>query len=86
VAKQDRTFPPLADGQIDGAGGARHERDERGLVALADDTQDPMSPLHAHVLDVGVTRLRDPQPVQAQQHRQGGVGVLDALRGEEEPA
>jgi hypothetical protein len=29
-----------------------------------------MSPLHADVLDVGVARLRDPQSVQPQQHRQ----------------
>ena len=42
-------------------------------------------PLHAHVLDVGVAGLGDPQPVQAQQHGQGGVGVVEALGGEEEP-
>ena len=70
--------PSLADGQVDGAGRTRHQRDEGGLVALADDTQHPMSPLHAHVLDVGAARLGDPQPVQAQQHGQGGVGVVEA--------
>jgi hypothetical protein len=43
-----------------------------------------MSPLHAHILDVGVTRLGDPQPVEAQQHGQSGVGVIEASGGEKE--
>ena len=76
---QDGTVPPLADGQIDRAGGAWHQRNERRLGAFAHDTEHPMSPLQAHILDVGVARLGDPQPVQAQQHRQGGVSVVEAL-------
>jgi hypothetical protein len=84
LADQNRTLPALADGQIDGAGGARHQGDERRFGALADDTQHSMSPLHAHVLDVGVARLGDPQPVQAQQDGQAGVAVVAALGGEQE--
>jgi hypothetical protein len=45
----------------------------------------PMASLHAHILDVGVARLGDPQPVQAEQHGQCGVGVVEALGGEQEP-
>jgi hypothetical protein len=81
LANQDRTFSAVADGRIDGAGGA-HQGDERRLGALADDTQHPVAALD--VLDVGVARLRDPQAVQAQQHGQGGVGVAAAVGGQQE--
>ena len=37
VAKKDRTLLVFPDGEVDGSGGAGHERDEGGLVALADD-------------------------------------------------
>ncbi len=37
AADQDRPLPKLCDSQVDGAGGARHQRDERRLVAFADD-------------------------------------------------
>jgi hypothetical protein len=53
-------------------------------VALTDDTQHPMAALHTHVLDVGVAGLGDPQAVQAQQHGQGGAGVVEAFRGVEQ--
>jgi hypothetical protein len=35
-----------------------------------------MPPLDAEVFDVGGTRFGDPQPVQAEQHRQGGVVMV----------
>jgi hypothetical protein len=82
---QDGAFAALADGQIDGAAGARHQGEEGRPVALADDADYPMASLHAHVLDVGTAGLGDPEPVQAQQHGQGGVGVIAALGGEKEP-
>ena len=45
-----------------------------------------MAAFEAEVLDVGAARLADPQPVQAEQHGQGGVGVVEPLGGEQEPA
>jgi hypothetical protein len=50
---QDRPFAALADGKIDRARRSRHERDGRGLVALANDAQRPMSSLEPEILDVG---------------------------------
>ena len=85
VAEQDRTRCPLADGQVDGAGRPRHQRDHGGLVALADDAQDAVAPLEAKVLDVGQARLTHPQAVEAQEHGQGGVGLVDSLGREQEP-
>jgi hypothetical protein len=84
IPDQDGTVPTFAHGQIDGPGGARHQRDQGRLVALPDDPQDPVAALYAHVLDVGLARLGHPQAVQAQQHGQGGVGVIEALRGVQE--
>jgi hypothetical protein len=75
---------PLADGQVDGASRSRHQRDQGGLVALADDAQGPMAPLESEVLDVGRARLTDPQAVEVQEHGQGGVGVVDPLSCEQE--
>jgi hypothetical protein len=65
----------LAYSEIDGSGGAGDQRDERGLVAFADDPQHPVTSLEGHVLDVGFAGLADPKSVQTEQHRQGGVGV-----------
>ncbi len=42
-----------------------------------------MPPLDVEVFDVGGTRLGDPQPVRAEQHRQSGVVMVVALRGEQ---
>jgi hypothetical protein len=42
-------------------------------------------PRSALVLDVGAAGLGDPQPLHAQQHGQGEVGVLAALGREQEP-
>ncbi len=54
-------------------------------MALPDDAQDPVAALHAHVLDVGAAGLGDPQPVQPEEHGQGGVGVIEPLGGEQQP-
>src|ERR1700674_5619158 len=40
--EKDRTLWALADGQIDGPGGARRQRDGDDLAALAHDGQGPM--------------------------------------------
>ena len=45
-----------------------------------------MAALDAEVLDIGGPSLRDSKAVQAEQDRQGGVVVVMALGGEEEPA
>ena len=76
AATQDRSFATLTDGEVDGARGARHERDHRGLVAFADDAQRAMSSFEAEVLDVGRARFADPQAVQTEQHRQRRVVVV----------
>ena len=83
VAEQDRPRRPFADGQVDRPGRPGHQRDDGRLVALADDAQGAVAPLEAEVLDVGRARLADPQAVQAQEHGQGGVGVVDPLGREQ---
>ena len=70
---QDRPLAAFTDGEVDGAGGAWHERDDRGLVAFADDAQGAVSAFEAEVLDVRRAGFADPQAVQPQQHRQRGV-------------
>jgi hypothetical protein len=67
AAKKDRTFQAFPDRQVDVSGGARYERDQGRLVALPHDPKDPVAPLDGQVLDVGITRLADPQPDQPQQ-------------------
>ena len=67
-AAQDRAFVALANHQIDGPRGPRHERDRGWLVALAKDAQRPVAALQGELLDVGPARLRDPQAVEAEQH------------------
>ena len=84
VAQQDRSLYPFADRQIQRSGSARDERDPGGPVAFADNLQRAMPAFEAEVLDVGPARFADPQPVQAEQHRQGGVHRRRPLGGEEE--
>ncbi len=83
---QDRPFVALPDGEIDGAGCARHERDHRGLVALSDDREGPVSALDGEVLDVRAARFGHPQAVEAKQHSQCGVHRVVPLSGEQEGA
>jgi hypothetical protein len=59
VANQDRSHGAFADGEVDRAGGAWHERDDGGLVALADDAQRAMSALDSEVLDVRAAGFAD---------------------------
>ena len=85
-AGQDRAVVAFTDGEVDGAGGARHERNGRWFVAVADDPQGAVTALKSEVFDIGLTRFADPQPVEAEQCRQGGVGSVDAFGGEQESA
>jgi hypothetical protein len=51
--KEQRPADALADRQVNGARGARGERDGDDLAALAGDDQGPVAALEAQVLDVG---------------------------------
>lgn len=51
VRDEQRSFGALADGQVDGAGGAGRERDGNDLAALAGDDQGPVPAFQAQVLD-----------------------------------
>ena len=86
VAQQDRPDPPFTDGEVDRAGRTRDQRNSGGLVISAHDPRHPMAPLEGHVLDVGVADFAHPQAIQPGEHRQSGMGVVKALRGEQETA
>ncbi len=57
---EDRPGAAFADGQVDGAGGARRQGDRDGLTALAQHRQGPMPPLHPEGLDVRADRFGHP--------------------------
>jgi hypothetical protein len=68
VTYPDRAVASFADGPVDRAACARHERVSAGLLPL------PMMRGHeGHVFDVGTAGFADPEPVQPQQHGQRGV-------------
>jgi hypothetical protein len=56
-AQEHRPVAPLADGQVDGAGGPRSQGDSDDLAALAGDYQGPVAPLDPEPLDVRAGRL-----------------------------
>jgi hypothetical protein len=85
IAK-DRTLGALADGQIDGPGGARRQRDGDDLAGLAHDGEGPMATLEAERLDVGAQRLGDPQPVDRQQQYQRVPGRSAEAGGHQQGA
>ena len=64
TAPQDRPLDTLGDREVDRACGARDERDDGGLVALANDSQRSMPMLECKILDVGRAGLRHAQAVQ----------------------
>ena len=57
-----------------------------GLLPLPMMRRTRVSSLDRHVLDVGLAGLADAQTVESEEHGQGGVGVVEALCGEQEPA
>jgi hypothetical protein len=71
---EDRSFAALADGEVDRAGGARGERDDGFLAALAGDRQRPVSSLGAQGFDVGAGGLGHAQPVEGEQRDQRVLG------------
>ena len=67
-------FRSLADGQVNGAGGARCERDGDDFAALASDDQGPVAALEAQVINVRAGGLRHAQPVEGEQGDQRVLG------------
>jgi hypothetical protein len=65
--EEDRAFVAFADGEVDGAGGARGERDDDNFAALAGDGQGAVAAFEAEVFDVRAERFGYPQAVQCQQ-------------------
>jgi hypothetical protein len=65
--QEHRSVGALADGQVDGPGGPRRQRNRDDLPALSGDGQRPVPAVEAHMLDVGAGRFGDPQAVQGQQ-------------------
>jgi hypothetical protein len=70
VAKQDRSFPPLTDGEVDGAGGPWCHGHGDGLAALADHGQCSVAALETEIGDVGTNRFRHAQAVHREQRDQ----------------
>jgi hypothetical protein len=64
---EQRPAGALADSKIDGAGGARGERDRNDLAAFAGDDEGSVPALDAQVLDIGSGGLRYPKAVEGEQ-------------------
>ena len=60
TTRQDWSITPFTDGQVNGPGGTRDERDHRRLVALTDDPQRPVTSVKAKIIDVRVACFADP--------------------------
>jgi hypothetical protein len=86
LSQQDRAGRSLADGNVDRPSGPGDQRDHGRLAALSHDPQRAVAPLECEVLDVRRAGLADAQPVETEEHGEGGVGVVEALGGEEEGA
>ena len=54
TSNQDWSVTAFADGQVNGPGGSRDERDYGRFVALADDPQCPVAAVESKIIDVGV--------------------------------
>jgi len=83
---QDWAFVAFADGEVDRACRARHQGNDGGFVALADDPQCSVAALERQVLDVRRAGFGHAQPVEAEQHGQSGVGAVVVLGSEQETA
>ena len=74
-ARKIGTFDAFTDGEVDGAGGARRERDDDDLAALAGDGECAVSAFDAKRLDVGAEGFADSQPVDGEQRDQSVVSA-----------
>ncbi|MCA1693586.1 MAG: hypothetical protein LC749_02025, partial [Actinobacteria bacterium] len=79
-------FDTFADRQVDGASGARRERDDHDLAALANHRERAVAPFDAERFDVGAERFVDPQPVDGQQRGQRVVAGRRKPGGDEQCA
>ena len=86
AASKDGAFVAFADGEVDGPRGARDERNDGGLVALAEYPEGAVSSLEAEILDVRGACLANPETVEPEQHHERGVVTIEAFRGEQERA
>ncbi len=71
---EDRSLAALAYGQVDRPRGARRERDDGFLAALAGNGQGAVAALDAEILDVGADGLGNPQPIKGEQGDQSVLG------------
>ena len=60
ASAKDRALDSFTDREVDGAAGARHQRNHRRFRVFTDDLQGPVAALEAEVLDVGGTCFADP--------------------------
>jgi hypothetical protein len=81
---EQRPSNALADGQVEGAGGARGERAGDDLAALAGDGESPVTALQAQVLDVRAGRFGHAQPVEPEQGDQRALGRRSEAGGDQE--
>ena len=75
-AEEDRPHRAFPDVQIERPPGAGCDRDGDVLAARAHDRQRAMPPLAGQVVDVGVQRFGDPQPVQREQADQHAIAEI----------
>jgi hypothetical protein len=68
LSKKDRALDALSDGEIDSSSDSRDEWDAGWLRALAHDLERAILSLETEVLDIGLARLSDPQPVEPEKH------------------
>lgn len=83
---KDGSFMAVADGEVEGAGGAGDEWDDGGLVALAEDLQGAVAAFEAEVFDVGAAGFADPEAVESEEDGECCVGTVVPFGGEEEDA
>ena len=84
--EEDRLFDAFADRQVDGAGGARRERDDHRLASLADDGERPVTASDAERFDVGAERFASAESVDCQQRDQCVIARRGEPGGDEEGA
>lgn len=84
-ADKDRPARPLPDREVEGACRAGDEGDDGGFVPLPDDAKGAVSSFDGEILDLGRAGFADPQPAEAEQYGESGVGPVEQLGREQEP-
>jgi len=86
LREEHRSLAALANHEVDGACGARGERDGNDLASLAGDHQGAVPALDARRLDICAGGLRHAQPVEGQQRDQRVLGGRAEAGGDEQGA